>query len=84
MRAFLLAIATLLVSGVTVAYAQTAESPGDARKCQTIRTCNFSRTASVRGCLSSYTCRSCRLVTSKCTVGGLQGPCEKFVCSWGG
>ncbi|MGE0701152.1 MAG: hypothetical protein AB7O57_18805 [Hyphomicrobiaceae bacterium] len=67
-------------------------SPGDAaaqsaglsqRDCQTVRTCNFSRYGAVRGCLSSYTCRTCRAVRSRCNLAGLRY-CERVVCGWGG
>jgi len=57
------------------------------RHCQTILTCNFRRGGSYRGCLSSYTCRSCRLVRTRCTGDDLASgrrQCQEFVCSWGG
>ena len=61
-----------------------AQSAGASqRDCQTVRTCNFSRTSAVRGCLSSYTCRTCKTVRSRCDVGGAR-MCERFVCGWGG
>ncbi len=53
------------------------------RDCQTVRTCNFSRTGAVRGCLSSYTCRVCKTVRSRCHLAG-QRYCQRFVCTWGG
>ena len=56
---------------------------GSHRNCQTVRTCNFSRTAAVRGCLSSYTCRVCRTVREKCDIGGARY-CQRMVCGWGG
>ena len=56
-------------------------NPG--RDCQTVRTCNFSRGAKVRGCLSSYTCRTCRMVPARCELGGYR-TCRRMVCSWGG
>ncbi len=55
------------------------------RDCQVVRTCNFARTGAVRGCLSSYTCRSCRLVPSRCTIGSAPSNiCQRMSCSWGG
>ena len=48
--------------------------------CQVIRSCNFRRTAKVRGCLSSYSCRQCKFV-KHCS----DGRCEwQSVCTWGG
>lgn len=54
------------------------------RKCQSLTTCNFAKNGSYRGCLSSYSCRSCRFVSSRCTIGGTSGRCQKMVCDWGG
>ena len=85
MRATLIATATLLLAGLSAATAQTALGPvNQGRECQTVRTCNFDRNAEVRGCLSSYTCRSCKLVAAKCQVGAAQGICQRFRCSFGG
>lgn len=53
------------------------------RDCQTVRTCNFSRTGAVRGCLSSYTCRVCKTVRTRCNLAGHR-QCQRFVCTWGG
>lgn len=66
------------------ASAQQAPGANPQRDCQTVRTCNFARNGQVRGCLSSYTCRTCRLVTSRCTIGAKSGNCRELVCSWGG
>ncbi len=76
-----------LVAGLALTGASAQTAPGLAnqgRDCQTVRTCNFSRSGAVRGCLSSYTCRTCRLVASRCQIGALRGPCQKMSCSWGG
>lgn len=59
-----------------------AVNPG--RDCQVVRTCNFARGSEVRGCLSSYTCRTCRFVKARCAVGNRSGRCEELVCRWGG
>jgi hypothetical protein len=63
--------------------AQQAVGIDPGRDCQTVRTCNFSRTGRVRGCLSSYTCRTCRLVAARCSIAG-ETRCREMVCSWGG
>lgn len=79
--------ATLVVLagiGATSAVAQIVPTPNPGRDCQTVRTCNFARGAAVRGCLSSYTCRICRTVRSKCSVGNRSQVCERIVCTWGG
>lgn len=55
------------------------------RDCQTVLTCNFAKGGSYRGCLSSYSCRSCDFVTSKCAIAGARGKvCRRLRCSWGG
>jgi hypothetical protein len=70
-----------------MAFAQNFE-PGalnGGRDCRVIRTCNFERTGAVRGCLSSYTCRTCKLITSRCQIGNApSNTCQRFSCSWGG
>jgi hypothetical protein len=53
------------------------------RNCQTLRNCQFSKGGSFRGCVSSYSCRVCRYVVSKCSVGATTGKCERQVCEWG-
>jgi hypothetical protein len=54
------------------------------RDCQTLLTCNFSKHGKYRGCVSSYSCRVCRFVRSKCSIGGRRrGVCERLRCSWG-
>lgn len=65
------------------ATAQQSVGINPGRDCQTVRTCNFSRYGQVRGCLSSYTCRVCRMVPARCNLGD-RGRCGRLVCSWGG
>ena len=84
-QAVAVAFASVMLGGLTPAMAQTAPGPANnGRDCQTVRTCNFTRGAEVRGCLSSYTCRTCRMVPATCIAGAAQGACQKFRCSWGG
>ncbi len=84
------AFAAALVAGFAPAHAQSTApvfgaGPGaQGRDCQTVRTCNFARGAEVRGCLSSYTCRTCKFVQSNCRIGATQGSCQKLSCTWGG
>ncbi len=79
-----LAFATVLLAGAAVP--TIAQQPGvnPQRDCQTVRTCNFARNGAVRGCLSSYTCRTCRFVPTRCSIGASTGPCRRLVCTWGG
>jgi hypothetical protein len=78
----LLALATV-GTGPRVALSQAPGfDPG--RDCQTVRSCNFSRRGAFRGCISAYTCRTCRLVRSRCSVGATAGTCQRMVCTWGG
>lgn len=65
------------------AAAQQGPGAGQSRDCQVVRTCNFARNGAVRGCLSSYTCRTCRLVVARCNIGG-RTKCREMICSWGG
>lgn len=47
--------------------------------CTVVRSCNFSKKAEVRGCLSSYSCRQCDFV-KRCS----NGRCEwRSRCGWG-
>ena len=77
----------LLMTGAMAAGANAVAQPapdGSQRDCQTIRTCNFARGGLYRGCLSSYSCRICRMVATSCRVGG--GPrrvCQEMRCNWG-
>lgn len=81
----LLAGIALLLSAMSAAPAHAQTATGSAqRDCQTVRTCNFARNAAVRGCLSSYTCRTCRPVKARCAVGDSRRVCQQIVCTWGG
>lgn len=75
--------AGLLALAAPVARAQQAAGVDPGRDCQTLRTCRFTRGGSYRGCLSSYTCRTCKLVRTRCRVGERR-VCSEMVCSWGG
>jgi hypothetical protein len=83
-----LALSSLLA--LSASAQQTGQSPGQpmgqtpqGRDCQTVRTCNFTRTGDVRGCLSSYSCRACRMVAVKCTLPNTAA-CREMRCDWGG
>ena len=81
--------AMAFVAGVGLAAGLSSETRAQqagvnsGRDCQTIRTCNFTRNGQPRGCLSSYTCRTCKMVPVKCNIGG-RTVCREFICSWGG
>lgn len=53
------------------------------RDCQTIRTCNFARNGSYRGCLSSYSCRVCSFVRGTCRMDAGRRVCQQLRCTWG-
>ena len=81
---FALLACSPLVWAASSAMAQLVPPGASQRDCQTIRTCNFARGGSYRGCLSSYTCRVCRFVPSRCYVNGAPGVCQRMRCTWGG
>jgi hypothetical protein len=76
-----------LAASAFFAAASAQEGPGGLinpqRDCQTIRTCNFRRGGSYRGCLSSYSCRTCRFVRGSCNGLGPRRTCRRLVCTWG-
>jgi len=76
----------LLVSSLGGALAQSAQSGivDPIRDCQTIRQCRFTKGGSYRGCISTYTCRVCKLVTTRCEIGGVTQNCREMRCGWGG
>lgn len=82
----LLAGLALAIAPLSVSFAQ--EGPGGAinpgRDCQTITTCQFKKGGAWRGCVSSYSCRTCNFVASSCQVGGAKGKrCFTSRCAWG-
>ncbi len=78
---FLVAAAVLLTSGPAAVLAAGLEA---GKTCQVIRTCNFARTAAVRGCLSSYSCRQCQLVKKAVvSIDGVRRTEWRSVCEWG-
>lgn len=56
--------------------AQPVQAVVGTKNCQVIRSCNFSRRARVRGCLSSYSCRACSFVR--------RSGIYRLQCRWGG
>jgi hypothetical protein len=86
-------LAMMLLFGAALCGAEIAsaqEGPGGAinpnRDCQTLLTCNFKKGGSWRGCVSSYSCRSCRFVPVPCsTIGGKRKRvCRQLECDWNG
>jgi hypothetical protein len=88
MQSFLKAavVPLILVASTTLAQAQ-AVAPGiDAgRDCQTVRRCNFTKTGTFRGCISAYSCRTCKVERANCTFNAGPGrkTCSTLSCSWG-
>jgi len=84
MRTLRFSLLVLFVGCGASAGAVLAQPAPGGRDCQTIRTCNFARGGLYRGCLSSYSCRVCHMVSTSCRVGG--GPrriCQEMRCNWG-
>jgi len=82
-----LLLGSLAIGSPAPAQAQQASGIDPGRDCQTIRTCNFSRGGSYRGCLSSYTCRVCRPQRVRCSASDISSGrrlCTELVCTWGG
>ncbi len=80
-------IATTLMLAMAGASPSSAQTSGpiskSQRDCQTVLQCNFRRGGVYRGCISSYSCRRCRLVRSrKCQRVDGRRVCRKLVCSW--
>lgn len=76
-----LTVLTLMPAGAPVAFAAGLEAGKD---CHVVRTCNFARTASVRGCLSSYSCRQCQFVKRNVvTINGVRRTEWRSSCDWG-
>ena len=71
------------MAGAMIVPVQAASSD-QGRNCQTLRTCQYAKSGSFRGCVSSYSCRNCRFVADKCSLGPVSGKCQKLVCDWGG
>ncbi|MDX2258866.1 MAG: hypothetical protein NW205_08115 [Hyphomicrobiaceae bacterium] len=82
-------MAALVMAGglLPLSPASAQEGPGGAinpgRDCKTIRTCNYARGGSYLGCVSSYSCRVCRFVPSRCDIDGSRRSCQRLSCSWG-
>jgi len=53
------------------------------RDCQTLLTCSFTRGGLYRGCLSSYSCRVCNLVPTRCRLDPGSRVCQQLRCTWG-
>jgi len=77
----LLSAITMLSPGTPLVQAAGVEVGKD---CHVILTCNFKRNASVRGCLSSYSCRQCEFVKrAVVSIDGLRRTEWRSSCDWG-
>ena len=75
-----------LLTHVQMSQAKVQTGPngiGDPQRCLTIRKCQFQRGGSFRGCISTYSCRVCRLVEASCEIGGRSQNCREMRCTWG-
>lgn len=78
-------VAAVLVS--LAAQPASAQQPTDPqRDCQTVLQCSFTKGGAYRGCISAYSCRTCRFVPARCQVGpgDQRRTCRRLVCSWDG
>jgi len=79
-----LVLAGLMGVGAGSVQAQATGTPiNPGKDCTTVRTCNFKKGGAFRGCVSSYSCRRCRFVRTRCRIGNAQGACRQLRCSWG-
>lgn len=87
MRRVLVACLFAGLTAISAGHVSAQEGPGGVinpgRDCQTVTTCNFARGGRYRGCVSSYSCRSCRFVVSSCRIGAKSGKCRRLICGWG-
>jgi hypothetical protein len=79
---FALLAVSLLVLSPQGSLAQTLGADPN-RDCQTIRSCRFTAGGVYRGCLSSYSCRICRLVAARCSIDADSRVCQRLRCTWG-
>ena len=79
-----LAMTMAMASGQVFAQNIPGGTINPQRDCQTVRTCRYERGGTYRGCLSSYTCRTCKLVKTRCDIGGRTENCQEMRCTWGG
>lgn len=80
---FLAVMAIMTAISGSPVWAQSASGVNPQRDCQTITTCRFTKGGSYRGCLSSYSCRTCRFVPARCSIGQARGKCQELQCGWG-
>ncbi len=78
-----LAIALIGLGVLSGPIAAQSLSNSTGRDCQTIRTCQFQKGGSYRGCISAYSCRTCRFVPARCSIGSAKGLCREVRCGWG-
>jgi hypothetical protein len=87
MRTVRLLLSALLAFGILglAPWAAEAQVGGlnPNRDCQTLLTCQYTRGGLYRGCLSSYSCRVCRLVPAPCSIGAGSRVCHRMRCTWG-
>lgn len=83
----MIAVLALVATAVAGSRVEAQEGPGGAinpgRDCQTVVQCRFTKGGSYRGCISAYSCRVCKLVSARCSVGQVSRTCRAFRCSWG-
>lgn len=78
-------IVGIVILGLASAFAASANAQAinPNKDCQTIVNCRFVKGGSFRGCVSSFSCRQCRFVATRCKIAGRNGTCRKLKCGWG-
>ena len=75
-------VAVMTLASVLLIGGAHAQAFDTTRDCQTLLKCNYAKGGSFRGCISSYSCKTCRFVPAKCTVRG-ETTCRRLQCGWG-
>ena len=81
-RLAVVCVAAILLSSALPTGVARAQAFGATRDCQTLLKCNYAKGGSFRGCISVYTCKTCRFVSAKCSVRG-ETTCRRLQCGWG-
>ncbi len=76
-----LSVLTFVVLMLSAA-AASAQAIVPQRDCQTLLKCQYAKGASFRGCISTYSCKTCRLVPGRCDLAGARN-CLRMNCGWG-
>jgi hypothetical protein len=82
-RLWLLALLACGISGWSLEAAAQPMGLDLNRDCHTLLTCRYTGGGIYRGCLSSYSCRVCHLVSTRCRLDPTSRVCQQLRCTWG-